>query len=241
MRLIAAIALVLTLPGCAGTASREEVPPNRIIAQNLSIGEDGLRFGFAPGEPFAHVLTSFTPDSGGLMICPLPSMDSALPPSTSCRTDVRSGVRETVTSQGLRAVALVATRERLDADVTVEFTGTSRSISALIPFIAAPVGPCPDVDCSPLIEVTPGHDGPLKARASWTGPSATLVLLQGRILARSVTANPGLPYREEARTEGPSPRSLDAQLSRTGEYALILRQAAGAGPLTDVHIDATWP
>lgn len=242
MKAIAWLALAGVLGGCVGSTPRRETPPNRIIAQNLVVdGSGALRFGLSPAEPFAHVLTVFEPASGGLMVCPLTSIDADLPPAQACRGDIGSGVRETVTTPGLRAVALVATREPLDADVTVEFTGASRAISARLPQIAPPRGVCVDVDCSPLIEVTPVQDGAFTARADWRGPEATLVLLQGRILARSVTANPGLPYREEARTDGASPRSIEARLSRTGEYALILRQAAGAAALTAVRIEATWP
>lgn len=235
-------ALTLALAACGGATTSSEGPPNRIIAQNLVI-ENGapLRFGIAPSEPFAHVLTNFTPASGGLMVCPLPSLDAPLPPRATCRTDIGAGVRETVTAPGLRAVALVATRGSLAADVTVEFSGPSRAISAVIGSVPPPVGACEDVDCSPLIEVSPGRDGPLTARATWSGPAATLELLQGRILARSMTANPDLPYREEARTDGASPLSLEARLSRTGEYALILRQAPDAAAMTAVRIEAVWP
>ena len=242
LRLAAALCMLVSTTACLGTAGDGEAPPNRIIAQNLDIEEGrAVRFGIAPSEPFAHVLVTFAPESAGLMLCPLTSVDGEIPSPARCRVDVGSGVRETVTTAGLQGVAIVATRGHLDADVTVEFEGPTRAISAVLPEIVAPDASCDDeVSCSLLIEVTPFRDGRLEARASWDGPRAELLLLQGRILARSARAT-GLPYRTVSRSAGAAPLSVDGRLSRSGEYALILRQLAGAASLRDVRIDAAWP
>lgn len=241
---VVACALVAVLPAClGGTGARTTVPPNRIVGQNLTVERgDAIRFGFAPSEPFASALVTFSPAAAVITLCPLTSVSAALPALTACRAVVGSGVRETVTVAGLRGLAVVATRAAVTVDVVLEFEGSSRAIAIRVPRINAPTvgAACADVDCSPLFEVSPARDGAFTARATWSGPSATLVLLQGRILARSLTST-GLPYREVARAEGAGAGSISGRLSETGEYALVLRQAAGAGTLTDVRIDTTWP
>ena len=139
---------------------------------------------------------------------------------------------------------MVEGAQEVTADVLLVYDETSRAVSFRLPTVQDPPGAaaCKDNACNPFFEVRPTRSGDFSARATWTGPAATLVLLQGSVLGRSFTAT-GVPYREASKDRGESALEVGARLSAPAEYALALMQSAGPGrgALRDVTIEATWP
>ena len=249
MRAALAGLLAAALVACTGgtTPKQSGVPTVKLLARNLELfpGEQqAIRIGFRSASGSTDIIADLTPDTAALAVCPLASIDATLPPTSSCK-DIGSGVRETITSSGLAAIALVVSGvSSARADVQLEFDDGGHAVTAEIPFLAAPlgVGACKDNGCNPFIEMTPIRNGAFTATANWKGPVGTLALLQGRVVARSETAT-GIPYREAARKDGAPPLSITTQLSSQAEYALVVTQpvSATSAPLQNVVISATWP
>ncbi|MGZ4210331.1 MAG: hypothetical protein ACXVQX_07010 [Actinomycetota bacterium] len=248
MKPLAALAALCVLAACGGTASPSNGRPTvTLLAQNLSLfdGEqNALRIGFETGSDSTDIKADLTPDTAQLAVCPLTDVTADLPPIALCK-DIGSGVRETIASSGLRAVALVLTGpSSARANVLLEYDDGGHQAHVVIPFLAAPAGgaSCADNGCNPFFEVRPVHNGSFSATAAWKGPQATLEMLQGSVLGRSQTAT-GVPYRVAARAEGTSPLQIGTQLSGGGEYALAITQPPGPAqaPLGGVRIDASWP
>jgi hypothetical protein len=214
-----------------------------LLAQNLDLfGGDAraVRLGFQPFAETAYVRVQFEPDDARVAVCPLQGVDDAIV-HARCRNDIGSGVREPITSDGLKAVAIVLTGSgRVRADVRVEFDEAGREVSIRVPALPAPPGAavCRDNGCNPFFEVRPVRGGAFSARATWSGGGATFVLLSGTVLGRSQTST-GVPYAEAVRRDGRSPLQISTRLSAPAEYALVLRQTTGA--LTDIAIDSRWP
>jgi hypothetical protein len=200
--------------------------------------------GFKSAAGSTDIIVTFSPDTAQVALCPLGHPADSLPPTTTCKP-VGSGVRETISSPGLGALAIVlsgVTSAR--ADVLLEYDDAGRAFSAIMPFIPAPPGAsaCKDNGCNPFFEVRPLRNGLFNAKAQWSGSPATLVMLQGSVLGRSLTAT-GIPYRVAASSPGSTSAQIRTQLTAPGEYALAIVHSAGpdAQALTDVRIDASWP
>lgn len=227
------------IPGDDGGSGRP--PPVELITQNLVLFEgrgSALRFAFEPADPSARVIARLEPSTAHVSLCPLTSLLAPLPPTERCR-DASSGVRENVSGEGLRAIAIVlGGAPRATADLRLEFAEASREVNVMIPRLVPPpgAGECDDDGCDTFFEMLPARSGPFRARATWDGPGAELTFLQGRVVARSFTAT-GLPYKVAARAAGTSPRHIGGHTSAGDEYALFLR---GREELRDVTIDATW-
>ena len=249
MKALVSVSLAITLLACTGGSSPKQsgVPTVKLLAQNLTLfpGEQQtVRIGFRTASDSADIIADLTPDTTALAVCPLASVDATLPPVATCK-DIGSGVRETITSSSLSAVALVVSGvPSARANVRLEFDDGGHDMVAEIPFLAAPAGEqaCKDNGCNPFFEMTPLRNGAFTATANWKGPVGTLALLQGSVLAHSQTAT-GVPYREAARKDGMPPLSITAQVSPQAEYALIIAQPLGpaAAPLETVVISAAWP
>lgn len=247
----AACALALALIACAdggepprpgGSPARPPSATLRGVNVLLPPGEDGaIRIGIDPAEPSARMIVSLRPGAAGVALCPLASAADPLPDLTECR-DAASGVRETVTAPGLRAIGIVSRATALvGVGLVVEFAERSRAVAIHFPLIRRPPGvtDCRDNACNPFFELTPTRGGRFRATARWQGGRGRLVLLQGRVLAKSFTAT-GVPYAEPARAEGAPPLTIEARMSAPAEYALALAQQ-GVEDLAGVVIDAVWP
>jgi hypothetical protein len=201
-------------------------------------GEDqAIRIGFQPSNASTDIIVNYTPDTAQVSACPLQAAGDTLPPVASCKP-VGSGVRETVSSPGLGALGIVLSgAPSVRANVRLEFDDRDRTITAILPFLGEPAGQCADNGCNPFFEVRAIKNGLFRARATWTGASATLVMLQGSVVARSQTAT-GIPYRKAAVQTGTTSASIRTELTAPGEYALAIVQT---GTLHNVQIDASWP
>jgi hypothetical protein len=251
-RALAWLVLLVALVAC-GTGTRAKPSasaPRRttaLLAQNLALfqGEaQAVRLGFKAAASSTDIIVNFSPDTAQVALCPLADLADSLPPVATCKS-VGSGVRETISSPGLGAIAIVLSGvTSAGANVLLEYDDVGRAVSALMPFIPAPEGAsvCKDNGCNPFFEVRPIRNGLFTAKASWSGSAATLVMLQGSVLARSLTAT-GIPYREAALRRGSTSAQIRTQLTTPGEYALAIMQTAGSNTqaLTDVRIDASWP
>ena len=243
---VAALALIVALGACTSSArpragrSSTSAATTTILAQNLALYEgetQAIRLGFEPASGSTDVIVDYTPDTAQVALCSLTAADGTMPPVASCKS-VGSGVRETVSSPGLAALGIVLSgTSSARADILLEFDHVGRHVSAVIPFISGGGGNCADNGCNPFFEVRPVRNGLFTASARWNGASATLVMLQGSVLARSQTAT-GIPYRKAAIQTGQTSASIRTQLTSPGEYALAITQT---GTLRDVRIDASWP
>jgi hypothetical protein len=247
-RLTVAVTLVALIGCTGGTTPRQSgVPTVKLLAQNLQLfpGEQqAVRIGFQTAGGSTDIIADLQPDTAALAVCPLASIDATLPPIATCK-DIGSGVRETITSSSLAAVALVVSDvASARADVRLEYDDGGHNVIIEIPFLAAPVGgsACKDNGCNPFFELTPLRNGPFTGTVNWKGPAGTIALLQGSVLARSQTAT-GVPYREAARKDGRPPLSITTQVSTQSEYALIVTQqvSASSAPQQNVVISASWP
>jgi hypothetical protein len=241
-----ALVLVLALAACTGnapkTAPSKQGPPTATLrAQNLELFPGRpARIGFEPLGHSAEVIVTTASAGVPIEICGLDDVDAPVP-ARGCGS-VASGVREPVSEPDLAAVELRIGGDRaVRADVLIEFPDDGRDVVVVLPALRAPEGPCGDNACNPFLELTPLHGGDFRARATWTGHEATLVLLQGRVLGRAQTAT-GAPYIEPARADGAPPLGIDATLQAPGEYALAFRaRARGGDALTGVRLEASWP
>jgi hypothetical protein len=241
--------LIVLLGACTTTGNTKQsgVPTLTLLAENLQVfsGTDqAVRLGFQSASGSTDIIADLTPDTAALAVCPLTALGGDLPPMAECK-DVGSGVRETITSDGIAAVALVISGvSSAKANVKLQYDDGGHDASAQIPFLAAPdaSAACKDNGCNPFFELTPVQNGMFTASAAWKGPTGTLVMLQGSVLGRSLTAT-GVPYREAARADGPSPLSIKAALSSEGEYALAITEPPGsaAAPLQNVILSGSWP
>src|SRR6266571_1423446 len=210
MRRLAWLA-VLMLVACASGTTSSGRPTVTLLVQNLSLfggTSQATRIGFQTSSSSTDIKVDVTPDTAQLAVCPLTDVGADIPAATACR-DIGSGVRETVASGGLRAVALVLSGvSSARANVLLEYDDGGRRISVVVPFLAAPAGgpSCADNTCNPFIELKPVRNGPFTATATWQGPRGILQMLQGSVLGRSQTAT-GIPYREAARATGSAPLS----------------------------------
>ena len=249
MRKVAVFLVIVAFASCtaAGTTKQSGVPTLTLRAQNLQLfpgSGQAVRIGFQTATGSADIIADLTPDTAALAVCPLAALGADIPPVTTCK-DVGSGVRETITSAGLAAVALVVSGvPSARANVRLEYDDGGHAMSVQTPFLAAPdASPaCKDNGCNPFFELTPLRNGAFNATAAWKGPAGTLVMLQGSVLGRSLTAT-GIPYREAARADGSSPLSIATNLSSQAEYGLVITQPPGpaAAPLGDVILNSTWP
>ncbi len=249
MKKAAALLVIVAFAACTGGANSKQsgVPTVKLLAENLQLFsgvEQAVRIGFQTATGSTDIIADLKPDTAALAVCPLTSLSADLPPLATCK-DVGSGVRETVTSGGIAAVALVVSGvSSARANVQLEYDDGGHDLSVEIPFLAAPdtSNACKDNGCNPFFELTPVRNGVFSATAAWGGPEGTLDILQGSVLGRSLTAT-GIPYREAARAEGTSPLSIKATLSSQGEYALVITQPAGpaAAPLQNVVLNGSWP
>jgi len=240
---------ILVLAACTGggPAKRSGVPTVKLLAENLQVFpgvEQAVRIGFQTAAGQTDIIADLKPDTAALAVCPLTSLGADLPPIATCK-DVGSGVRETIASSGIRAVALVISGvPSARANVQLEYDDGGHDLSVQIPFLAAPdtSATCKDNGCNPFFELTPARTGAFSATAAWKGPAGTIVMLQGSVLGRSLTAT-GIPYREAARADGRSPLSITGTMSSQGEYALVITQPPGseAAPLQNVIVNASWP
>jgi len=217
-----------------GGSSRTPAPSTlastvTLIARNLALveGEDNaIRIGFRSGGS-ARLILRFVPDTARVMLCPLTEVTQPLA-SASCQADIFSGVRQDIATPGLAGVALVLQAGSAVGDLSVDYDATTRDVSIRLPYLAATARApgCKDNACNPFFELTPVRAGTFSATATWTGTGATLVLLQGSVVGRSLTAT-GLPYAEPARESGPSPLHLSSRLSAPAEYAIALQRRCG--------------
>ena len=246
---ITLLVAILAFAACtsSGTTKQSGVPTVKLLAQNLQLFpgvEQAVRLGFQTATGQTAIIADLKPDTAALAVCPLTSLGADLPPVATCK-DVGSGVRETIASSGIAAVALVVSGvPSARANVQLEYDDGGHDVSVQIPFLAAPdtSTSCRDNGCNPFFELTPVGNGAFSAAAAWKGPGGTLVMLQGSVLGRSLTAT-GIPYREAARADGRSPLSIKSTLSSQGEYALVITEPPGpaAAPLENVIVNASWP
>ena len=245
----AAVLIVALLSACTagGNAKQSGVPTVKLLAENLQLfpgAEQAVRIGFQTATGSTFIIADLKPDTAALAVCPLTSLGAEIPPVATCKT-VGSGVREAISSSDLAAVALVVSGvASARANVQLEYDDGGHAVSVQVPFLGAPdtSAACKDNGCNPFFELTPVRNGAFSASAAWKGPGGTLIMLQGSVLGRSLTAT-GIPYREAARADGKSPLSISATLSSQGEYALVMTQPPGptAAPLENVIVNATWP
>jgi hypothetical protein len=248
VRRAAALISLALLAACTagGNAKQSGVPTVKLLAENLQLFpgvEQAVRIGFQTATGSTFIIADLKPDTAALAVCPLTALGAEIPPVAACKT-VGSGVREAIAASGLTAVALVVSGvPSASANVQLEYDDGGHDMSVQIPFLAAPdtSAACKDNGCNPFFELTPVRNGTFNATAAWKGPKGTLVMLQGSVLGRSLTAT-GIPYREAARADGTPPLSINATLSSQGEYALVITQPPGptAAPLQDVIVNGSW-
>lgn len=251
-------------PAPAPSRSGDEPPAVTLDARGIPLldGPDGApRFVIDAAERTAHVIVNAyaaadrpddiarrpVPPGLRVSLCPIGSIDAAVKITDRCRTDIGMGVREPVPVPDPGGFAIVTRGAAADvlADVVVQYPEGGRAVAVSLPVLRGPAGGtnCSDNGCNPFFELRPTRKGRLKATASWEGPDATLVLLQGNVLGRSQTAT-GIPYRDAAISSGMSPLAIESEMIAPGEYALALRHAKlrpGEPSLRRIRIDAEWP
>jgi hypothetical protein len=228
-------------PGGTGPTG---APTVELVAENLRLlaGDDNAtRIGFSPRDPAARIRIERSADGGRIAACPLARIDDPLPDPGACLPDVPDGVRESITSTGLGAVALVRFGDPITVGLRVEFEEAGRQLAFRLPIIEVPAGAseCKDNSCNPFFEILPVRGGTFTATARLTGGNGRLELLEGRVLARSLTST-GIPYRVAATSAGPPPLSIRATMNAPGEYALALSNTS-SDDLRSIAIDAAWP
>jgi hypothetical protein len=251
MRLITAlIALVALTTACSedffdptpgGDAA---APAVQLIGQHIQMEageENAVRVSFRPKDVSVRVRISRSNVEGRVVACPLRTIDDAIPPLTQCIADLPDGVRETLTTPQLGAIALVREGAAITIDFVLEYEEGGRAFSIRVPAIDQPTSAeaCQDNACNPFFEVKPIRAGRFTATVAWAGGPARVELLEGRVLARAFSST-GIPYRIAAAEAGTAPLSVSAQLNAPGEYALAITNPSGAA-LTAIRIDATWP
>jgi hypothetical protein len=251
MRVLAVmLALVAATTACSEdffdpTPGRDATPPAvQLIGQHIQMvagEENAVRVSFKPKDVSVRVRISRSSVEGRVVACPLRTIDDALPPLSQCIADLPDGVRETLTTAQLGAVALVREGAAITIDLLLEYEAGGRAFSIRIPAIDRPASAsaCKDNACNPFFEVTPVRNGRFTATVGWVGGAAHVELLEGRVLARAFSST-GSPYRVAAKNEGASPLSVTAQLNAPGEYAFAITNPSGSA-LSAIRIDAIWP
>lgn len=252
------LALALVATGCprtrvevrpTGTASPR--PPSvEVVSQNVRLvpgPERAVRFGFVPADSTVRVIVTF-PDTGSIVAaCAVERADAAPPPdlvAPHCREELPSGVREELSVPArLAAVAVwVRTGNAVTASIRLEYAqgARPRPVRIELPVINAPQDPtrCKDNACNPVFEVRPVRGGRFHATGRWTGASARLALLQGRVLAKSFTAT-GIPYTVAAAGTGAAGARIETRLSAPAEYALVVD--GNRADLTGIVVETEWP
>ncbi|MGH2785657.1 MAG: hypothetical protein ACRDJ1_10375 [Actinomycetota bacterium] len=214
-----------------------------LIARNLVMldgEENAIRIGFGPKDPSAHVRVERPDGSGRVVACPLRSVDAPLPDQSECLPDAPDGVRESISLTGLGAIALIREGGPIVVEIRVEFEERNRKTIVDLPVIERPAGAaaCKDNACNPVFELLPVRAGAFTATASWSGGTARLEVLEGRVLARSLSST-GIPYRVGGQSAGTSPLSVTARLSGPTEYALAFVNTS-TDALRGISIEATW-
>ncbi|MGH2728619.1 MAG: hypothetical protein ACRDKS_16735 [Actinomycetota bacterium] len=252
MRRIAfAAALLLALAGCredffdptpgqSGPASTRV----EVIAENVQIiaGDDNaVRIAFQPSDVSVQIRVERSSSEGRIVACPLRTIDDSIAETSSCLPDLPDGVRESLTLEGLGAIALIREGDPMTLSIRLEYEEAGRKVTARLPLIARPAGAsvCKDNGCNPFLEMTPVRTGPLTATADWTGGSGRLEVAEGRIRARAFSST-GIPYRIADQAAGAQPLSVSANLSAPSEYALALLNASD-GDMTAIQNEVTWP
>lgn len=243
-------ALLLSLAGCREdffdpTPGQSAPAPNvEFIAENVEIlaGEaSAVRIAFQPKDVAVRLRVERSSSGGRLVACPLRSIDDAIPAASECLPDLPDGVRESLTSTGLGAVALIREGDPITLGIRIDFEEAGRRITIRIPRIPRPAGAsvCKDNGCNPFFELLPVRTGGLTAAAHWTGGAARLEVVEGRILARAFSST-GIPYRVAGERAGESPLAVSANLNAPSEYAIALVNT-GTEELAAVEIEMTWP
>lgn len=231
------------------TPSSNRPPAATLFARNLIVfpGDDrAIRIAFEPFEDAARVIVNASTTDAPITVCPLAAIDAPLPALAACKRNIGNGVREPISEPGLRALAFRSdSPSQVSFDLVLEFDEVGRDVQIVIPILRPPPGnvDCADNGCNPFFELTPTRGGPFRARATWSGSPAALVLLQGNVLARAQTSS-GVPYAEPARALGSSPLAIATKMSAPGEYALAFRHTGTASTqrdLTGIRIDVSWP
>ena len=245
------LALVVAASACRDdffdpTPGQTGPPQNRVevVARNVAIaaGEaNAIRLGFGAKDPAAQIRVDRPDGSGRIVACPLLAVDDPLPEPSACLPDVPDGVRTSVTLTGLGAIALIREGDPITLEIRLEYEEAGRSIALHLPLIARPAGAavCRDNACNPIVELLPVRGGRFTATAEWSGGTARLEMLEGRVLARSFSST-GIPYRVAGQADGPSPLSMAATLGAPSEYALALVNTS-ASDLRTIVIEAAWP
>jgi hypothetical protein len=251
MRLLAAMmALVAVTSACSEDffdptpGSDTAAPAVQLIGQHIQMqagDENALRISFKPKDVSVRVRISRSSVEGRVVACPLRTIDDAIPPLDRCIPDLPDGVRETLTTAQLGAIALVREGTAITIDLVLEYEEGGRTFSIRIPAIDRPASAsaCKDNACNPFFEVKPVRAGRFTATVGWIGGAAHVELLEGRVLARAFSST-GIPYRIAAADDGGAPLTVTAQLNAPGEYALAITNPSGAA-LGAIRIDATWP
>ena len=251
MRLIAVLlALAAVTTACSEdffdpTPGRNAAPPAvQLIGQHIQMvagEENAVRVSFKPKDVSVRVRISRSSVEGRVVACPLRTIDDAIPPLAQCIADLPDGVRETLTTPQLGAIALVREGAAMTIDLLLEYEEGGRTYSIRMPAIDRPASAsaCKDNACNPFFEVTPVHTGRFTAMVGWVGGVGHVELLEGRVLARAFSST-GSPYRIAAKSEGTAPLTVTAELNAPGEYALAITNPSGAA-LSAIRIDAIWP
>ncbi len=251
MRFVAvSLALAAALTACSEdffdpTPGSDATQPSvELVGQHLQMlpGEaNAVRISFKPKDPSVRVRVSRSSSDGRVVACALRTIDDAIPPAGRCIPDLPDGVRETLTTAGLGAIALVRDGGPITIDLRLEYEAGGRAFSIFLPAIDRPAGAsvCKDNACNPFFEVRPARAGRFTASVTWTGGAGHIELLEGRVLARAFSST-GIPYRIAASDDGAGPLSMSAQLNAPAEYALAVTNPSAAA-LTTIRIDATWP
>ena len=228
-------------PGATGQ-QRQRV---ELVARNVRVLDgdaNAVRIGFGAKDPGAHVRVERSDDTGIIVACPLASVDAPLPADrAACLPDLPNGVRESISSSDLGAIALIRHGAPVTLEIRVEYQEADRRTSLRFPVVERPAGAsvCKDNGCNPVIELIPPSGGRFTATARWAAGSARLEVQEGRVLARSFSST-GIPYRIAGQASGASPLDVSAQLSSPTEYALAVINT-GTTSLTQIAIDAAWP
>lgn len=249
-RPIALLALVVALTACGDDffdptpGQKAQVPGVELLGRNIRLvsgTEAAFRVSFRPRDPSVRVRIDRSSPAGRVIACPLKTIDDPLPPESSCKPDLPDGVRESFTSSGLGAIALVREGDPITIDLVLDYEEGGRSFQIRMPSIPVPPGAasCKDNACNPFFELAPLRAGRFTATAQWSAGNAKLELLEGRVLARAFSST-GIPYRLAATTTGTSPLTIGAQLNAPGEYALALVNV-GIVELKSIRINVSWP
>lgn len=251
MRLLAVtLALVAATTACSEdffdpTPGRDATPPAvQLFGQHIQMvagAENAVRVSFKPKDVSVRVRIDRSSVEGRVVACPLRTIDDAIPSLDLCIADLPDGVRETLTTPQLGAIALVREGSPITIDLLVEYEEGDRTYAIRMPAIDRPpsASACKDNACNPFFEVKPVRSGRFTATIGWVGGAAHVELLEGRVLARAFSST-GIPYRIAATDDGAAPLSVTAQLNAPGEYALAITNPSGAA-LSAIRIDATWP